>query len=375
VIDHWPESEYAIASQIGLIDTQLAPDPRRDAGQIGQVDKAFEALLEAISKARPSAKDIYELAMRYRDRWPAQAAKLHKYNAEHSSKDDKYTLWSQVEVAKRYIQDGNDVASQGAIDRLMGVYRDHPELGVELCKIANTYLEALVLDPNDKVKSGYLQKAKALYQYVLDHSSDPDVSRLWAKAGLIRLDIASGNDRQVLEQVDRLIAGYKAYDELAKVIFGIGEQYWQMAIRIQAPGGPPRPPNDTAPHYYYTKAMEIWERIIADLEPSIIVAQAYHVAGDFCLRVFRDYPKAIACYQAVVNRWPQYEYAWLCQARIAKAYKCMFRDGGISEAECLSAMADTYHRLISIFPHISAYNAAARCLDEYMLISQQGGVQ
>jgi len=325
VIDHWPESEYAIASQIGLIDTQLAPDPRRDQGQIGQVDKAFEALLEAISKARPSAKDIYELAMRYRDRWPAQAARLHRYNAEHSSKDDKYTLWSQVELAKWYIIDGNDVASQGAIDRLMGVYRDHPELGVELCKIANTYLEALALDPNDKVKSGYLQKAKALYQYVLDHSSDPDVSRLWAKAGFIRLDIASGNDRQVLEQVDRLIAEYRTFEDLSGLCVQMADLLYKRCFG-RLDGGCNRSAD-------IERALNIYEWIFP-IASGDSRARALYGAGT-CHYQLGNYNQAVDRLKALTEHYPGFKQAATAYYRLAASYEALGHAGvlPVPEAE------------------------------------------
>ncbi|MDH7598595.1 MAG: hypothetical protein QHH07_03015 [Sedimentisphaerales bacterium] len=226
-IEHWPDDAYAIASQIGLIDGQLAPNPK-DEGQIGQVDRSIEALIEAISKAGLSSKDIYELGMRYRDRWPQQARLIHRYNAEHSNKADKYTLWSAVELVKSFIRAGELDKAQAAIDTLAHDYANRSSLPVELCKLANTFLESVATDPLNQAKAQYPDKAAGLYQYAQGHMDQSDPNQLWAKQGLVRLDLMKGKDVQ--GAIEALKADYKDSPDLPAAVYEIAVQFYMSAL-------------------------------------------------------------------------------------------------------------------------------------------------
>ncbi|MDH7598873.1 MAG: tetratricopeptide repeat protein, partial [Sedimentisphaerales bacterium] len=243
-------------------------------------------------------KDIYELGMRYRDRWPQQARLIHRYNAEHSNKADKYTLWSAVELVKGYIQQGSQEQAEQAINNLMRDYSNHPQLGVELCKIGNAYLEVASLDPNDRAKGPYAEKAKALYQYVLDRSQDGQSARLWAKAGLIRLDIVSGKDAGILKAVDQLIEEYKRHTELGKVLFWLAEIYYLKATELGA---------SLEPSSYYQRAIAIWQRITENLVDSTYTPMSMHLMTA-CYWRLGEYQHAMECYQKLLDNWPNDEF-------------------------------------------------------------------
>lgn len=71
--------------------------------------------------------------MRYKDRWPEQARKIFSYNVGRSdNKDDKYRLWSHVELVKLKIKEGNEVDVEAAINKMVRDFAGEPILANEL---------------------------------------------------------------------------------------------------------------------------------------------------------------------------------------------------------------------------------------------------
>ncbi len=224
-----------------------------------------------------------------------------------------------MEVCKGYILAGDRQAIQQAIDGLMRDYAGNPGLGIELCKVANTYLEAYTLDPNDKAKAGYIDKARALYRYVLEGASDLDTAGLWAKAGLIRLDIIMETDEDVFNQVDSIAVKYSPEALQADLWETVFAQYYQKAIETGRQGK-----RDKA-SVYLTKAALAMEKVAGscpDKRPDAYYALAccYHRLG--------DPRKAIMYCQRVLQGWPDYGNAWRVWVLIGL---CWSELGGMGE--------------------------------------------
>jgi len=340
-LDKQPGDEQAILAQQGLAIAYI------ELGDEAAAQAAIDKLLTDFSGHKRIAEAVYELGLYYyRAKKFDKAFQLHQYNVEHFSRDDKHTIWSQVEVIKSYIRDGNQQAADAAYEKLLSVFSSRPTLATEISRVADTYIAA-----------GKLDKAERLYKYVLDKWPG-DKQILWATAGMIKLDIARGNEAAAQKAIDNLIADFKDHPTLPQAIFSIGEQYWIQALSYDRAGV-----SDKA-NEYYRKALAVWERIIKDLPPSIITAQAYHMAGE-CYRYFGQNEKAIEYYKTVVDKWPDYQYAWLTQNRIAKIYRWLVATGVMSEPEGQDAIKVAYERLLTSYPDCPVAQVARDWLNDY----------
>ncbi len=150
-VEHFPNEKYAMWSQVEIIYSHI-----RD-GNEPAANAAFDKLLKVFSSQPTLPKEIYQVAMKYNEsKRNDKALELHQYNVEHSSKNDMYTMWSQVEIIKSHIRDGNEPAADAACDKLLAVFSKQPTLPKEIYQLANTYSNA-----------GRNDKAGWLYQYIL----------------------------------------------------------------------------------------------------------------------------------------------------------------------------------------------------------------
>ncbi|MDH7600509.1 MAG: hypothetical protein QHH07_12925 [Sedimentisphaerales bacterium] len=103
-----------------------------------------------------------------------------------------------------------------------------------------------------------------------------------------------------------------------------------------------------------SKGLGIWERIGQRLSSTRQAAAACHLAAE-AYRLLGDEDKALEVYEHVVSTWPGYEYGWLCQYRLIKAYKGLLADGQVQADPQLLAQIDSrlqteYRRLLELYP-------------------------
>ncbi len=344
VADHWPDSDAAVRAQVAMLD-KGSP-----AGANTTVEEAFSRLIAAFSQNKTPAKEVYHTAMRYRQSRPILARQVHQYNAEQSSKDDLCAMWSQTEVAKSWILEGNEKEAAAAGNRLMTVFAGQPTLPTQLCRVGDAYLQA-----------GKADKAEQIYKYVLDHTATGDGQLIWARAGLIKLEIAKGNDTAGQQALDAMTTDFKDHSDLSKVVFSVGEQYWSEALAENKAGRKDKADDN------FEKGLVIWERIIRELPSSLITAQAYHMAAE-TYRLLGQDEKAMPYYQKIVETWPEYEYAWMAQHRIVKMYKEMLlRSEMDSDPEARgkaeSTLTEAYRHLLELYPSSPGVPAARKYLE------------
>ena len=101
-----------------------------------------------------------------------------------------YAMWSQVDIVKSHIRDGNEADADEAFDRLVTLFAEQPSLPKEIYQVGDEYAEALNYD-----------KAELLYQYVIANWPGSEYE-MWAGTGIIKLDICLGNDANVQPALD-----------------------------------------------------------------------------------------------------------------------------------------------------------------------------
>ena len=285
-LDKQPEDEQAILAQSGLAIAHMELDNENEA----QV--AIYKLLTGFSDDERISRVLYGIAQHcYSARKYYKALELHQYNVEHFSRDDKHTMWSQVEIVKSHIRDGNDPAADTSYQKLLTAFSAQPTLATEICRVADTYLNAARTD-----------KARELFECILDNWADSE-EVIHARAGLVRLSIAAGEDANARAEIDRLIADFADHPGLAEAVSLIAQGYWGKALFEERQG------LDAEANEHYRKALTECERIIQEL-PEIpdTTAWAHHRAAE-CYRHFGQHQKTIDYYQKIVDNWPEYPYA------------------------------------------------------------------
>jgi tetratricopeptide (TPR) repeat protein len=333
-----PKDEQALFAQKGLAICYI------ELGDEAAAEKAIKKLLTGFVGHKRIAEAVYELGMYcYRARKFDRALELRQYNVERFPKE-KYAMWSQAEIIKSYIRDGHQQAADTAYEKLLSLFASQPTLATEICRVADTYLAA-----------GNLEKAEKLYTYVLNKWPD-NKQILWAKAGMIKLDIARGDEGSAQSKIDNLMEDFKNHTDLSLALWRAAEGYYDRALADQKEG------SQAKAKEHFTKVINLGETIRRQLPASSATVEAYFYSAECHYQLGED-QKALAYFQKLVDKWPDYEYAWLAQARVAKIYKRFAAAGVMPDSEVEAAMNVVYERLLANYPDCPAAQTARRWLE------------
>ncbi|MDH7598990.1 MAG: hypothetical protein QHH07_05070, partial [Sedimentisphaerales bacterium] len=137
-----------------------------------------------------------------------EGLKLHRYNVEHYPYKDRYGLWSQIEIIKQGIVDGNDTEVDRQFSRLLDIFKDQPSLPREVYQIGY-----------QSSRRGRHDRAKGYYRYVIDHWPDSEDS-IGAQLALLEKQPGKG-DASIDEVVDQLIAAFWHNKTPAKEVYEV----------------------------------------------------------------------------------------------------------------------------------------------------------
>ena len=269
-VEHFPKDIHAMWSQMDIIRTYITD------GNEPVADAAFDKLLAVFSQQPTLPEEVWRLAKMYSGlKRDDKALKLYQYNVEHFPKDI-HAMWSQMNIIRAYISDGNEPAADAAFNKLLAVFSDQPTLPDEVYRIADLYNQT---GRYNKANELY-KKALQLYQYVID--SHPDSNDLmWEKAGTARSNIALGNDVAAEATINNLIADFKDRPDLPLLISQMGEKYCYQAFQDENEG------RDAEARDHFTKALAIWQRVIRELPACAGTSSAYYYSA-VCYRHWRE---------------------------------------------------------------------------------------
>jgi tetratricopeptide (TPR) repeat protein len=350
---------------------------------------------------------------------PDKALQLHQYNVEHSSKDNMYTMWSQVEIVYSHIRDGNDAAADAACDKLLTVFSQQSTLPKEIYQVAKVYGEwgrndrALELHqynvehfPTDmyamwsqveivyshisngnyaaadaafdtlvtvfsqqptlleeiyKVaivysNAGRYEKAQQLYQYAVDNPSRTEQS-IWAKASVVQSNILLGNEAAAQAALNSLITDFKNNPGLPMAVIVVGEQYYKQGLSKENAGLADQARDR------FEKAVKVWDRVINELPGSASVPEACCWAGDCYLKLGK-YEESIQRFQKVVDNYPKYQHAGHALFMVGRNYESMKNAGLISESDADLKIKDAYTELLEKYPTCDIAKDAKEWIDQ-----------
>ena len=150
-------------------------------------------------------------------------------------------------------------------------------------------------------------KAGALYQYVIANWPDSEYE-MWARTGVVKLDICLGNDANVQPALDELIADFNDHSEIPNILLLISERYFYK--------------------HSYQRATELWELILRKYPESSVIGEIIYPLA-VCYEKLEDEPNAIKYFTKLVEQHPNGQYAYRASYRLAILYR---RQGNYDQA-------------------------------------------
>jgi tetratricopeptide (TPR) repeat protein len=263
-------------------------------------------------------------------------------------------MWSQVEILKSHIREGNDTAAETSYQKLLTSFSAQPTLATEICRAADTYLSKARTD-----------KAAELYQYVLDHWPGNE-QLLWAEAGKAKLYIVLGDEAAAKNAIDNLIAKYNDHPDLLKTIINFGAHYWNQAFFEEANGSQAKAKD------YFRKAINEYKRIITQLpESPQTTAQAYLMSG-FCYHQLGEFENAVENFREVVDNWPEYERADRAWFRMAQCLNELANSRRIPKEDAAVLIKYACQRVLTDYPDSVMVHVSLRLKEYWASIANKG---
>jgi len=346
LLKQYPGSSPASDAQIylskrnilSLIDTK---DYAKAQAELDKLTTDFVSHPE-LAEAMYAIAERYELPGKY-----AEARSLYEQIVQVYA-DSPYAAKARYDGPEIYIfsliASGKYTEAHEAIDKFTADFVDYPRLPGTL------YWFAKRLDA-----AGQYEQARNIYQQVAwQYPNDAHATK--ALIGASKMDalcsIQAGDDTAVQKVLDTLIADFSNHPDLAETIFTVGEKHYYEATSKRKDGH-----TDQAKESY-AKALAVWQKIITELavDPTY-TAHAYYFSA-VCHRRLDEHGEAIEYFQTVINKWPDYQYAWSAQCLIGECYEKLRDSGRLSEAEANPNIEHAYQAVIENYPDCSLFGHA-----------------
>ncbi len=204
------DSDLAVRSQRWVVGCEVKLDNDSGAAQ------AINTLKTDFSQHKNLFAVIYELANEY---WYIakfdKAKDLYQYVADNCP-DSGLAIRGQTWVAGCESKLGNDSSVEQSIDMLKTDYSEDPNMFTNMYALANEYWEQQKYD-----------KAKELYQYVSDNSSDSDQA-IRARRWVVGCEARLGNDSGAGQAINTLKTDFSQHKNLFPVIYELANEYWEL---------------------------------------------------------------------------------------------------------------------------------------------------
>ena len=330
-ISTWPDNKDAIWARAGLIRANIV------LGNDPNVPEAVDELLEQFSGSEFIVEAVISEAVIsiadscYEVRKYENALELYEY-AMRTWPDNKDAIWAQAGLIRANIALGNDPDVAEVVDALVERFSESEGIVEALCSIAKSYYE----DRN-------YEDAQRLHQFSLDNFPGSK-EIIWARAGLIKSNIALANDPNVTEELDELIGEFAFNPGLPDAILETGLAYYNKA-RYRAMDG-----DNEGEKAFYRDAISIYERVINEFEYSGFSGSAYFRAGLLYAQELGEYEKGIDYFQAAVDSRPVYAHAWAAQFLVGRYYEKLRDTGAVAEPEANALAKAAYEAVLEDYP-------------------------
>jgi tetratricopeptide (TPR) repeat protein len=177
-----------------------------------KAEAAVKKLLADYANHPDIAGGISLIAKHYRASKTDRAIELYQYIlSNHPS--DFYAMRAQSDLGICYLLQNKNVKAEAAVEKLLTDYTNHPDIAVEINRIANNY--------RDRKKYG---NAIELYQHILSkYPSDPQAMRaqFWLAVCYIQMD----RDEEVKAAAEKLLTSFSNHPNIIVGISRIADNY------------------------------------------------------------------------------------------------------------------------------------------------------
>jgi len=365
LIRDYPDSSFAQAAQLwsarmnacGLINQG------KDEDALAAVDK----LIEDFGSDAGLAEAVYWIGKEYEWKRGTVEDRTTRYEAPDSVYErliqefgetsfgqdaewDKKRLEHRTQIFT-LMKDGEPNEVEAAIAAMEADLAGRAELASELYWVGREYEEY----PD---KYG---EAKAMFHRVITEYGESIEARQ-ARVDIGRIDVQNMVLTQKLDSItpalESLEAAFDDKEYLGDTLTRVGTQLYELGEQFELRGE-----YDVAERYM-RKAVEAWRGSVERYPESSLAAGACYFSAVCCRRYLGEYEKAISYYEEVLERWPDYEYAWHAQYSIGDCYEALMDVGAIAESEVLPRMRAAYRGVVEKYPDCRKAKGAALRLRE-----------
>jgi len=331
IIDKWAQSEHALWAQRDLAIFNIS------FGDLPNAQAAVDKLLADFSSQGRIGQAVYDIAKQYHALQKYGEAGLLYQHVIDTWPDDEYAMWAQADLAKLYIDIGNDAAAQAALDSLIADFNDHPDLPRTIVHIEEQYyFEVVAAEPPPR--ENYLKPVKIwekvmkklpdffyddpdLYYFIADcyrHLGEYEkaiqccriVADKWTQNGyavvprtVVPLPSESSADYEAVHNlIDRLIIDFNDHPGLAATILRTGHEYRRRANDARRQGLTSEAAADNF------NAIVLYDRVMKEFPSSPFTATAYFFSA-LSYRDLGEWQSALDCCKHLLDNWPGYKYA------------------------------------------------------------------
>ena len=287
-----------------------------------QAETAYNQLLANFLGHKDIAQAVHDIAYRYRCVNKHEKANELDQSVVATWPDSDYAVLGQMDIAKCYVDQGDEPNAEAATAKLLANYSGHALIARAIHDIAQHY----------RYTKKY-KKANELYQFVVETWPKAEHA-LWAQADLIKSYLAQGDDTAAEPAAEKLLTNFNDNPLIARAIWDTGQHYRDLKKYEKA-------------NQLYKHVVENWpkaehavwaqadliksylalgddsgakaavEKLIADFSWSEHIARAIHdTAWEY--RKLANYSRANELDQYVIDRWPEDVQAMWAKMDMAK---------------------------------------------------------
>jgi outer membrane protein assembly factor BamD (BamD/ComL family) len=239
------------------------------------------------------------------------------------------------------VDSGQESQAQAEITSLIANHGSRADADSTLYFIARRFERAR------KCSIDRYNKAISIHQHIIDTWPDSQFKercRLDIQKNQLLTSIDSGNDSNVVAELNQLITNNKGVSHMEHVVSRIAEQYNKLGQKAELEV-------DRANiKANYQKAVGIWEIFFTTgFEQSKYTPVAYHWAGE-AYHKSSDYAKALVCYQAIASLYPDYKFAPYAQFKTGLCYRNLKFKGLIAPETADSLAIEVFQKVIDHYP-------------------------
>jgi tetratricopeptide (TPR) repeat protein len=359
LIQNQPDNSYISKAKLGIARADIMSlIMAKDKDFVG-AKKALDKLVTDFS-GNPDLPETlgwiaerYEWLSRYED-----SKRLYKQIAQNfpeSSYASKARLnASRANVMSLMASQGSD-QNEGAFNKMIADFNSNAELPQALLKTGQNYF----MD----AKAPDSQKARGVYERIIrDYPNTPEADN--AVLDNCRLDIwdALNSDNENAAQVlmDKFVADFNQHPYASECLSKVAIKFYMKGTELKSMNQPDSGTTAKSPldnkqsdlaNACFSKAVDVWERMINQLPPSSATAEACYFTAVCCREHLREYEKAIIYYQKTLDDWPDYEYAWHAQYSIGDCYEKLLEMGALTKFEAMPKIINAYKTVVEKYPN------------------------